>query len=163
MVLSLGSNLGDREEHINKAVEHIATWLERCTLSSLIETPALLPKNAPDSWDIPFINAALSGYTALSSEAILEKTQAIETALGRPEEHDLWSPRIIDIDILVYSDQVISTPTLTIPHAGLLKRDFFLLPLAEIAPNWRYPAKGEHYEKTATELKHQFVKKVNSE
>jgi 2-amino-4-hydroxy-6-hydroxymethyldihydropteridine diphosphokinase len=93
---------------------------------------------------------AVAGETNLTPKALLTEVKAVERALGRkPREH--WSPREIDIDILAYGAEVINAPDLIIPHAHLLKRDFALVPFADIAPDWVYPA-GAQYGKTAREL-----------
>ena len=138
-VLAIGSNMGDRVANLQQAVDHAAVIIDDITVSAVYESPALLPDGAPASWDMPFLNLAISGYTSHSPQSLLDRICAIEETIGRPKEHATWSPRIIDIDIMLYGDQTIQTDRLTIPHHGLLERAFFLLPLADLLPEWRFP------------------------
>ena len=127
---SLGSNLGNKRENLNKAIklmeEQIGVLLRQ---SAFLET---------EPWgfqsDNSFVNAALCMETTLDPFEVLAKTQEIERELGRTlkstnrEYHD----RIIDIDILLYDDLHINTPELTIPHPLMEERDFVMIPLKEI-------------------------------
>jgi 2-amino-4-hydroxy-6-hydroxymethyldihydropteridine diphosphokinase len=138
VAIGLGSNVGDRELALGKAVELLGRFVQRVKLSQMIETPALLKPNAPESWNQPFFNAALIGETALEPISLLDKLQEIEQQMGREKEGE-WSPRCIDLDILLYEDQIVESERLMIPHAEMLKRDFVMRPLAEVAPNWLHP------------------------
>jgi 2-amino-4-hydroxy-6-hydroxymethyldihydropteridine diphosphokinase len=152
VALGLGSNLGDRNLFIQRAIECLATEniLSEIIVSRIYETPALLPDNAQPSWNQPYLNLAIKGYTSCEPFELLTKIKEIEAKLGR-RHSPRWSPREIDIDILVYGNLDMHSPPLTIPHPGLLLRDFALLPLAEIWPNWQYPV-GEHQGVTLREL-----------
>jgi 2-amino-4-hydroxy-6-hydroxymethyldihydropteridine diphosphokinase len=136
VALSLGSNLGDREKNLEHAIrilsEDILTDLVR---SSFVASKALdCPLGAAD-----FLNIAVIGNTRFSPMSLLSRCQSLELAMGRPERHGFHDNRIIDIDILLYEELVIETPELTIPHKEMMRRDFVLIPLAEIAPSWIVP------------------------
>ena len=132
LFLSLGSNLGDREQLLHRAIaligERIGT-VQR--VSSFIET---------EPWGFesehPFLNAACMVLTSLSPEQCLEATQQIEHELGRTQKSKdgIYHDRPIDIDLLLYDDLEISTPTLTLPHPRMYERDFVMIPLREILP-----------------------------
>ena len=159
VVLGIGSNLGDREAYIRKALEMLAeNTLSAIRVSSVYESPAMLKPGAPEHWDVPFMNIAIAGETLLSPTALLRQVKIIERKIGRAcTPAGLWAPREIDIDILAYGDEAVNEDGLQVPHQGLLERDFALLPFAELEPNWRYPVEGEHYHKTAWELSHHLM------
>jgi 2-amino-4-hydroxy-6-hydroxymethyldihydropteridine diphosphokinase len=138
VILSLGSNLGDRKHNINAALAKL-DFLSDVKISSFLETPALLPENSDPSWDIPFLNIALKGFTNLEPAILFTKIKEIEKSLGRPDKTQKWAPRIIDIDIIFYGDLVLSTPEITIPHPEMHKRNFVILPICEIEPNFKHP------------------------
>jgi len=146
VVLGLGSNLGDRLGFFRQAKQHLESVLTSMRCSSVYESLALLPEGAPKEWDIPFYNMAIAAQTTLSPQALLYEIKKIEQAVGR-QDRGRWGPREIDIDILVFGSEVISSAELTIPHAGLLMRDFAIVPLADV-----YPAEGECKGKTAAQL-----------
>ena len=130
LYLSLGSNLGDREQMLRRAIqligERIGTVLR---VSSFIET---------EPWGFqsehPFLNAACLVQTTLSPEQCLDETQKIERELGRrrKSKDGVYHDRPIDIDLLLYGDLKLSTPRLTLPHPHMLERDFVMIPLREI-------------------------------
>ena len=134
--IALGANLGDRRGNLVRAVELLReTSLLRVTkLSALIETAAVGgPPESP-----PFLNAAAELETSLPPRGVLTRLLEIERVLGR-ERQEKWGPRLIDLDLLLYSDQVISEPGLQIPHPLMHTRRFVLEPLAEIAPQAVHP------------------------
>ncbi|OGC30620.1 2-amino-4-hydroxy-6-hydroxymethyldihydropteridine diphosphokinase [candidate division WOR-1 bacterium RIFOXYB2_FULL_48_7] len=133
--LGLGSNVGDREEYIEQAVFLLEKNpnIEVAKRSSNYETEPEGGVEQP-----PFINAAIEIRTKLSPQKLLDVCQEIETALGREREME-WGPRTIDIDILLYGDQVVSEDRLQIPHPLLHERAFVLKPLREIAPHALHP------------------------
>lgn len=152
VILGLGSNLGDRLEFLRKSIGYISKILSDITTSGIYESDALLPPDAPKSWDIPFLNMAVGGKTDISPHDLLTKIKAIETKMGRNQNSERWSPREIDIDIITYDNLVMKEKSLTVPHKHLSERLFFLLPLRDIEPKWKYPKKGKNYGKTAVEL-----------
>lgn len=138
VTLSLGSNQGDRLAFFNHALSFLQPLLYRPQLSSIYETPALLPPNAPPEWDIPYLNMALNATTDIADPLeFLHHTQLIEQHLGRAKQHDVWSPRVIDIDIITWDIITLQTEPLTLPHPRAHERLFVLAPLAEIAPELR--------------------------
>lgn len=134
LYLLLGANLNDRAQALRRATSLIA---ER--VGKVIQQSALY-ETAP--WGIidqpAFLNQVLAVNTTLQPEAVLAKTQKIEQELGRIR-HEKWGTRTIDIDILYYGTLVMQTETLTIPHPYLHQRRFTLVPLAEIAPDFKHP------------------------
>ena len=128
--LGLGSNLGDKEENIRKAIELIGLRVGLVTRqSSLITT---------EPWgfesDNQFVNAAVLCMTELSPREVLRATQKIEREMGRSNKSvgGNYSDRIIDIDILLYDELRVDEPDLQIPHPLMLKREFVMIPLREI-------------------------------
>jgi 2-amino-4-hydroxy-6-hydroxymethyldihydropteridine diphosphokinase len=89
-----------------------------------------------------FINAAAALLTQLSARELLNEMQAIERARGREPGGVRWGPRVLDLDLLVYSDAVVNEPDLTLPHPGIAERNFVLLPLSELAPDLHVPGLG---------------------
>lgn len=133
LVLGIGSNLGDRQHNLKTAI----TYLDFCSdirISSIIESDALLMPDSPKEWNIKYLNMAVAGYCDLHYLEILKKIQQIELLMGRPKDHLKWSPRIIDIDILLYGEDVVDEENIKIPHPNLHDRKFSLYPAREIAP-----------------------------
>ncbi len=141
--LGLGANLGDRKQNLNDAIHHLTQEGIACNrCSPVIETPALLPHDAPWEWNKPYLNMAIEVSTDLKCEQVLEKIHAIQSQLKRANK-ERWSPRPIDIDILIWHDQVISTDSLTIPHKDMHCRHFVLTPMIALAPSLKIPGRGD--------------------
>jgi len=134
--LGLGSNVGDREEYIEQAIFLLSKTpnVKMIKKSTNYETDAEGPGDQQ-----PFLNAAIEIQTSLDPYKLLSVMQETENALGREREVE-WGPRTMDIDILLYDDQIISDDKLQIPHPLLHERLFVLKPLSEIAPNVLHPA-----------------------
>lgn len=131
--LSLGSNMGNREENLKKALGFLSERTQLEKLSSVYDTTPVGNENQPR-----FLNMVCRVSTMLQPVALLTMIKDVENKLGRrPKTHNL--PRPIDIDILFYGDQIISTPDLVIPHPRLHERAFVLVPLIEIAPDLVHP------------------------
>ena len=131
--LSLGTNLGHREENIQSALQQLSLrvgTLER--VSSVIET-----KPWGFQSENKFLNACCRIRTALSPMQLLQATQEIERSIGRTEKskNGVYHDRLIDIDILYYDHLKLDTPELTIPHPHIKERDFVMVPLKEIIGN----------------------------
>ncbi len=135
VILGLGSNVGDRMAYLNQAICLLAKLGQVSARSPIYASSALLPAGAPPWWDKPFLNMAISLETALAPHALLAEVKRIESQIGR-KQRGTWSPREIDIDLLAFAQQVMMSDELTLPHPGLLERDFALLPFADIAPDW---------------------------
>jgi 2-amino-4-hydroxy-6-hydroxymethyldihydropteridine diphosphokinase len=135
--LGLGSNLGDREAQLRRALAGLARrGMELGPRSSLYETEPV--GGPPQGW---FLNAVARGETELSPEALLAACLEVEAEQGRVRA-ERNGPRSIDVDILLYGDRVIDAPGLRIPHPRLQERRFVLEPLAELAPALRHPVSG---------------------
>jgi len=148
--VALGSNLGDREENIRLAVDALrdSDGITVRRQSSLLENPAV--GGPPDS--PPFLNAVAEVRTTLPAHELLDRLLDIERQLGRVRNQK-WEPRLIDLDLVLYSDQIIDRPQLTVPHPLLHERDFVLRPLAEIAPQVVHP----RLQMTAREMLHRLA------
>ncbi len=138
--IGLGGNLGDAAQTLRGAFAALAALPQTTLLahSQLYSTPAWGNEDQP-----PFINAAAVLDTALPAPALLEALLEVERASGRvrdPAVH--WGPRTLDLDLLLYGEQVIDLPQLKVPHPYLHERAFVLVPLAEIAPDALIPGQG---------------------
>jgi 2-amino-4-hydroxy-6-hydroxymethyldihydropteridine diphosphokinase len=138
--IGLGANLGDAAQTLRDAFQALAA-LPHTTLrarSQLYGTPAWGNVDQP-----PFVNAAAVLDTALAAPVLLEALLAIERDFGRVREPGLhWGPRTLDLDVLLYGEEVIDLPQLKVPHPYLHERAFALLPLAEIAGEALIPGHG---------------------
>lgn len=141
IILGLGSNVGDRLHNLNKAVAALS-FLKLNHISSIYENNALLPTNAPKEWDLPFLNMAVVGDTSDDFNTVLEKIKKIEQMLGRDIAAPRWSPRIIDIDILL-ADVINVVDNCWVPHKEFLNRPFALIPAQEIAGEMVHPGIGK--------------------
>ena len=143
--LGLGSNLGQREKNIATALDqlnaHDAITIQQ--VANQYETVAVSQYQQPN-----YLNSAVKITTILTPEELLNVTEGIETTMGRTSK-GLGDPRIIDIDILFYNDDVISSDRLTIPHALAHERLFVLNPLMDIAADYIHPI----LNRTISELK----------
>jgi len=137
MYLSLGSNMGNRQENLDKALDLLSQKLRLGKVSSTYNTEPV--GNVPQS---RFLNLVCQIYTGLAPAGLLALVKGIESKLGRAP-HTSNAPRPIDIDILFYGDQVLETRELVIPHPRLAERAFVLTPLAEIAPDLVHPVSGK--------------------
>ena len=143
--IGLGSNIGNREWNLRIALERLEGLLDTdvVRVSQFHETD---PVGGPPQGK--YLNAVVQLQTAFGPEVLLKRLQEIEQLLGRPLQHLHWGPRVIDLDLLLFEKLVLETSQLTLPHPRMHERPFVLLPLAELAPEWRHPTLG----KTVREL-----------
>ena len=137
--LGLGTNLGDRAGNLSRALKLLG--MKRLTIrriSPVVESPAVLPKNAPADWNLPFLNLVAECETETQPETLYSWIDEIQTALGR-KDAARSSPRPIDIDILLWGREQIHTGQLTIPHPRIRERSFVLAPLITLEPRLTIP------------------------
>jgi 2-amino-4-hydroxy-6-hydroxymethyldihydropteridine diphosphokinase len=130
--LSLGSNLGNREDNLDMALKLLAQRMRIGKVSSIYDTEPLGNTKQPR-----FLNLACEVFTRLAPEGLLALAKGIEGKMGRRGKSG--EPRTIDIDILLYGDEVVDTRDLVIPHPRMAERSFVLVPLTEIAPDLVHP------------------------
>jgi 2-amino-4-hydroxy-6-hydroxymethyldihydropteridine diphosphokinase len=134
--VALGSNLGDPESRLQGAVRAMQRLegARVAAISGVYRSPAVGPGTQPD-----YLNAVVALITVLPPLTLLDQLQVIEHHHGRVRE-ERWGPRTLDLDILLYGDELIDLPRLRVPHPRLAERDFVLLPLADIcSPDLRLP------------------------
>ncbi len=137
--IGLGSNLGERETTVREALEQISQLTDTTLVrvSSLYDSEAMGPEEQPD-----FVNAVAQVETGLSARQLLWNLLLIEKRLGRARSQK-WGPRTIDLDLLLFGDQVIDDDDLSVPHPEITRRSFVLAPLAELEPGLIHPLTGQ--------------------
>lgn len=148
----LGTNLGDRERHLSAAIELIAQRVGRISAQS--------PIYETESWgyhDNDYLNQVIVIDTELSPNDLLSATSQIETELGRVRDGQGYQARTIDIDILLYGNEVVDSPTLTVPHPRMQERRFVLIPMCDIDAGLVHPT----LNKTMKELLQQCTDNCN--
>lgn len=135
--LGLGANLNAPRKQIHAAVAALKALkdVEFVCVSHDYASKPMGPQDQPD-----YVNAVACVKTALKPEQLLDLTQAIELEHGRVRKEERWGPRTLDIDILLFGNDVINTPRLTVPHYGLTEREFVVYPLLEISPTLVLPS-----------------------
>jgi 2-amino-4-hydroxy-6-hydroxymethyldihydropteridine diphosphokinase len=136
--IGLGSNLDNPEQQIASALLNL-NEIKGCRLikdSGLFKSPPMGPQDQPD-----YLNAVALIETTLNAEILLDQLQLIENNHGRIRSR-YWGERTLDLDILLYGNDMISTERLTVPHIGLTQREFVLYPLQKISPELNVPGKG---------------------
>lgn len=155
--LSLGSNVGKRDENLERALETLDHKEVRISArSSVYETEPQDVVQQP--W---FLNLAVECETRYFPMQLLDVIERIEREMGRERGPNAVrrGPRVIDIDVLLFGDVVMATPRLTVPHPRMLERRFVLEPLLEIAPDLRHPGTGEALSKYLGNLERQKVRR----
>lgn len=133
--VGLGANLGDREATMRRAIELLGD--DVVAVSTFRETDPVGYEDQP-----PFLNGALALETELPPRALLERLLAVERDLGRTRDGPRYGPRTIDLDLLLYGDEVVDEPGLRVPHPRLEERRFALEPLFELDPALVVPGAG---------------------
>jgi 2-amino-4-hydroxy-6-hydroxymethyldihydropteridine diphosphokinase len=131
--LGLGSNLGDRSANLYTGIQLLGEALTDIAISSVYQTEPVGVRDQP-----AFLNLVLCGRTTLSPHPLLDFVKQVERRVGRTPTFR-WGPRVLDVDILLYDDEVVADPDLIIPHRELKHRAFVLVPLHELAPALRLP------------------------
>ena len=134
--IALGSNIGDGATILRSALQSIRTLASGEIKGSSLwrSEPVDLPEGS--NW---FTNAVVSFQTDIGEEELLDRLQTIERDHGRTADHEIGRSRTLDLDIISYGDRILSTPALQLPHPRASSRLFVLLPLVEIAPDYRFP------------------------
>lgn len=151
-LIALGSNIGNREHNLNYALKLLRGLLIEVKSSSIYESPALLKPNSPEAWNISYLNMVIVGYSNLKPQNMLNQLKKIEALLGRVDQKKSWAPRIIDLDILLAGTLILSEKHCSIPHPEFLKRDFCLIPAAEIEGAWIHPLSQNSLAEQARKL-----------
>jgi 2-amino-4-hydroxy-6-hydroxymethyldihydropteridine diphosphokinase len=140
--IGLGANLNEPMAQLRRAID-VLKDLPQCRFVSCSRFYGSKPMGPQDQPD--YINAVACIETDLAAEALLDALQKIELEQGRVRKDERWGPRTLDLDILLFGEQQISTERLTVPHYGLCQREFVVYPLHEIAPHLELPS-GEKLE-----------------
>lgn len=136
LFIGIGSNKGNREEYIKRALDHLEkdAQIKILKKATIIETE---PEGKPEQ--DKYLNLVVEIETFLDPYTLFKRLKNIERFLGRKEVHEKWGPREIDLDILLFDDLIIKGKNLKIPHPEMHKRGFVLQPLCEIAPEVTHP------------------------
>jgi len=137
--IGLGSNLGDPVRQLESAMRELARLPDTrlAVRSSLYRSRPVGPQDQPE-----FVNAVVRLETALTAFTLLHHMQAIENKHDRQRGGQRWGPRTLDLDLLLYGDEVVDTEELQVPHPEMRRRGFVLQPLLEIAPDTVIPGSG---------------------
>lgn len=137
--LGLGANLDDPIRQVRDARTELQRHpdLRELAFSSLYRSVPMGPSDQPD-----YVNAVMAVETALAPLPLLRVLQAVESGHGRVRSDERWGPRTLDLDLLLYGMESLSSPELVVPHPGIPEREFVLIPLFEIAPDLVIPGQG---------------------
>ncbi len=137
--LGLGANLDAPLQQLQQAVTALSQLPQSqlAAVSSFYGSKPMGPQDQPD-----YVNAVAALDTTLPAETLLNELQRIELEQGRQRKDDRWGPRTLDLDILLYGEEILATPRLTVPHYGMHQREFVLYPLLELAPLLHIPGLG---------------------
>ena len=139
VVLSLGSNLGNRRDNLSTGLKHLSK--AGCAIQQIspaVESPAQLPPNSPSAWNRPFLNVVVQGKCNLGIDKFYRVSKQIQTDLGKAVENK-WQPRNLDIDIVFWGSVVTKLNGNLIPDSAVYSRPYVLSPLVHMAPQWKIP------------------------
>ena len=138
--IGIGSNLNDPVAQVQEAIGELEMLPDTILVSksSLYRGKPMGPADQPD-----YVNAVVGIDSLLSAGDLLQAMHRIEDLQGRERQGEQWGPRTLDLDLLLYGNNRIDTPDLTVPHPGMHERDFVIVPLAEIAGNLKIPGRGQ--------------------
>lgn len=136
VLFALGTNLGDREANLRRAVAWLRAVAAVDAVSAVYETAPMYVTDQSS-----FLNMCVAGRTNIAPEDLLPRLKAAEAEIGRVPGRR-HGPRLIDIDILLYGDRVVDRPELAVPHPRMAERGFVLAPAADVAGGWRHPGDG---------------------
>ncbi len=154
--IALGTNLGERRANLRRAIEMMGPGVRVLRKSPVYETTPWGVLDQPD-----FLNQVVAVETDLAPHRLLMELKRIEAEMGR-EQTVRYGPRIIDLDILFYNDEVIDLPSLTIPHPYLHERAFVLAPLNDLIPERAHPLLGKTVRQMLAEVGMEGVKRVDA-
>lgn len=143
VAVALGSNLGDRVAHLQAGLAGLASLLDDLRVSTFHDTAPV----GTDPDQPRYLNAVAVGTTRLSAPDLLHRLLRLEEQQGRQRPY-VWAPRTLDLDLILFGQERIETPQLTVPHPRFRERAFVLAPLVELAPAWVDPVTG----RTITDL-----------
>ncbi len=155
--IGLGTNLGNRQANLRQAIELLPPAVQVLRELPVYETTPWGVLDQPD-----FLNMVIAADTDLSPHRLLGELKRIEAEMGR-KETVRYGPRLIDLDILFYDDEVIDLPSLIVPHPRLHERAFVLAPLNDLIPEKVHPLMGKSVQTMLEEVDGEGVKRVNSE
>lgn len=138
VAVAAGSNVGDRAAHLAQGLRRLKGVVAAVRCSRVYETRA----EGSAAGEAPFLNLCCVGRTEAGPGELLERLLAVEEACGRRRPAPPGAPRELDLDLLLYGDEVVDRPGLRVPHPRMTGRAFVLVPLAEVAPSWRHPETG---------------------
>jgi 2-amino-4-hydroxy-6-hydroxymethyldihydropteridine diphosphokinase len=154
--LGLGSNLGDRQANLFRAMQLLEPEVGIESVSSIYRTEPWGVQEQPH-----FLNCAVAANTSLTPHELLVKLKSIEKKMGRQPTFR-YGPRLVDLDILLYDELILSSDELTIPHPRMLERAFVLVPLAEITGSLLHPIRKLSYRQLADEINKSGIEQYDS-
>ncbi|HEV2390319.1 MAG TPA: 2-amino-4-hydroxy-6-hydroxymethyldihydropteridine diphosphokinase, partial [Nitrososphaerales archaeon] len=147
-IIALGSNVGDRDGNLRRAISLIGARTRLVAASSIYETEPMYRED--QAW---FLNCVVVVETEIEPLALLRWLKEAEVNMGRDPLAERNAPRVIDMDILFYGERVISAPSLNVPHPGIAERAFVLIPLAEVRPLLVHPVLGKSVTQLLQEMR----------